>query len=121
MACAKDSGFCGAPICFLAAAEAAEIFNETLLKAPVLISQAREILKELDAGRLDVAKSMTASISIKWGIVGAVAGDIFVGLWPNFCRRNLLNAIDKVSPQLVSAPSNLTALFPPLLSRDTSE
>lgn len=74
----------------LAATEAAGISKEALLKAPGLILQAREIQKELDAARLDVAKiSMTASASMKWGVVGAVAADIFVGLGLIFWRKSV--------------------------------
>jgi len=72
----------------LAATEAAGISKEALLKAPGLISQSREIQKELDVARLDAAKkSMTASASMKWGVVGAVAADIFVALGLMFWRK----------------------------------
>ena len=72
----------------LAATEAAGISKEALLKAPGLISQSREIQKELDVARLDAAKkSMTASASMKWGVIGAVAADIFVALGLMFWRK----------------------------------
>ena len=72
----------------LAATEAAGISKEALLKAPGLISQAREIQKELDVARLEAVKtSMTASASMKWGVVGAVAADIFVALGLMFWRK----------------------------------
>ena len=72
----------------LAATEAAGISKEALLKAPGLISQAREIQKELDVARLEAVKtSMTASASMKWGVIGAVAADIFVALGLMFWRK----------------------------------
>ena len=72
----------------LAASEAAGISKEALLKAPGLISQSREIQKELDVARLEAAKKgMTASASMKWGVIGAVAADIFVALGLMFWRK----------------------------------
>lgn len=64
--------------------------QETFLKAPGLISQAREFEMAFDEARLDVTKkNINATASMKWGVLGAIAADIFVALGLTFWRKVL--------------------------------
>lgn len=64
--------------------------QETFSKAPGLISQAREFEMAFDEARLDVTKkNINATASMKWGVLGAIAADIFVALGLTFWRKVL--------------------------------